>query len=937
MIVDQAESQRLDTVVLLFTDIQGSTVRWERFGEAMAAALRRHDDLMRATMSAHRGHVFKAVGDQFCVAFTAISDAVAAALAAQRALSAEDWSEIDGLTVRMAIHGGLVETRGGDYFGQPLNRVARLLSTGHGGQILLSGVAAALARGHLAADLALHDLGMHRLKDLTDAEHVFQLIAPDLPSRFPALHSLDSFQNNLPAQATSFVGRELEIAELARRLTQTRLLSLVGPPGVGKTRLALHVAADVLNEYPAGAWFVDLSPVDQDDAVAAAVASVLSLRAAPGRDVTQTIADYVRDQRTLFVIDCAERVVSAVAAFVNALLQRCGNVTFVVTSRQALEVVGENLYHVQTLAVPPDSAETAREVAQFGAVELFLDRAHAASSRFALTDKNAAAVGHICRRLDGIPLALELAASKVTLLSAGDIARRLDERFRLLTQTNRTRLPRQQTLRALIDWSFDLLDERERTVFRRLSVFAGSWSMQAATEICGDAAIDEWQVFELVALLVAKSLVIAEPGGDEHRYRILNSIRDYGRERLAQSEDGVGLLEAKHAAYYAALARGLRPLVDALEDVRWQATLLPEIDNLRAALEWSLFAGNDRRTALRMLEFFEWPELLTTPQEAMRWFDAATEHLDELEDEVARVRLWRHRARLEWLVGRPHGEREATAKKGLDAASAAGDLDELARALSTLAACYMHAGRFEEAVPLLERARERHGSLSTAALTEVLRRSAVTDALRGEVESARQNFAQVARLERPGSEAFASALLNLGELEFIAGNPAAARAAAEQARAVFTQLNAAPLGLTLCNLAAYAMAEDRYDDARDLLREALRILRRSGAHWLGTAIEHHAVLAGLSGDHLPASALIGFSEAQIATQGRKRPRTEQHGYDRLMRVLREVYGPEELARRMAGGAMLAEEEALALASSISLSSDASEPNVATTSQNGAPQ
>jgi predicted ATPase/class 3 adenylate cyclase len=903
------------TVVLLFTDIQGSTTRWERDRSAMAAAVRRHDELMKAAITVSRGRVFKTMGDQFCAAFSTVSDSIAAALQAQRALAAEDWSAVDGLDVRMAIHAGSVEERDGDYFGRPLNKVARLLGIAHGGQVLLSGAAADLISGDLPADVQLSYRGQHRLKDLEGVEHVYQLLAPDLRDEFPPLRSLEEFPNNLPLQLTSFIGREDDLEGLRNNLETTRLLSLVGTGGVGKTRLALQLAAESLNRFPNGVRLVDLSLIASAEAVAAEAASILSARASAGQSVAESITAAIRDKRVLLIFDGCEHVVAATAALVDVILHSCPNTNIIVTSRQALDVVGEIVYNVGTLAVPPEGTESATPALGYSAVKLFVERSNAASSRFTLTDGNAAIVAHICRRLDGIPLALELAAAKMAVLSLKQLSEKLDERFRLLSQTSSNRLPRQQTLRALIDWSFDLLNEHERAVFRRLSVFVGGWTLQAAAAVCADEGIDEWQVFELLSALVAKSLVVVEPRGDDQRYRMLNSIREYSRERLAAANEAADIA-AKHARYYAGLVCGLAPLVEALEDEQWQHALAPEVDNVRAALEWTIFRGNDSDAGFRLLAQLEWPELVTTPHEAIRWFDAAAKLVDAKGDEVTKAQVLRHFVRLEWLVGRPIAQREKTATEAVTAARGASDPDEIARALSNLGSIYRDAGRFDDAEAMFVQAYQTPQALSASAVNAVLRNWAVSNLQRGDVEMARRRFTEVAQLERPGSEAHASALLNLGELEFAVGNVEAARTAAGQARETLARLTAAPLALVVCNLAAYAIAVDDFDEARVLLREALVLLKQSGARWMITALEHHAVLAGLVGDHERAVVLVGFTDAHYANND-TRQRTEQHGYERLMRLLAQIYDKEELAERMKAGARLKDEQALEHAAAIS--------------------
>ncbi|MEO6913993.1 MAG: adenylate/guanylate cyclase domain-containing protein, partial [Candidatus Baltobacteraceae bacterium] len=664
-------------VAFLFTDIQGSTARWERSRDAMAVAVRRHDELMNASIAAARGTVFKTVGDAFCAAFATVPEAITAAREGQRALANQDWSDVDGLEVRMAIHAGSADSRDGDYFGPTLNRVARLLGIGHGGQVLLSGSAADLATGKLPADVQLSDLGRHRLRDLEGVEHVYQLHAPDLRTEFPALRSLEEFPNNLPIQLTSFVGREQDLERLHQVIETARLLSLVGTGGVGKSRLALQLAANLLKRFTDGVWLVDLSLIRESDAVAAETAAILGLRPGSRQTVTESIAAAIADKQMLLVFDGCERVLGAAASLADALLHACPNATIIATSRQALDLGGELVYNVETLELD-------------AAIKLFVERAAAASSRFSPTAQNASTLADICVRLDGIPLALELAAPKTAVLSPKQILEKLDERFRLLTQTSSNRLPRQQTLRALIDWSFDLLDENERALLRRTSIFVGGCTLQAAAAVCGEDGTDDWHVFELLSSLVSKSLVVMEPHGDGQRYRMLNSIRDYGHEQLMATGEAEAIA-AKHAGYYAGLTRELRPLVEALEDVQWQQTLAPEIDNLRALLDWTLSSGGDAAAGLNVLANLEWPELITTPQEAIRWFDAALEFIQNVGDPIAKARILRHCARLEWLTGRSNAQIEKTAIAAIAAARACGDPSEVAHGLSSLASCYRDA------------------------------------------------------------------------------------------------------------------------------------------------------------------------------------------------------------------------------------------------------
>ena len=581
------------TVTFLFTDMEGSTRLWEEHPQAMRPALARHDALLRQAIEDNNGVVFKTIGDAFCTAFATAPDALKAALAAQCALHAEPWPDALSLRVRMALHTGAAELREGDYFGQPLNRVARLLGAGHGGQTLLSDVAHDLTRDTLPASVSLLSLGEHRLRDLGRPESVFQLLHPALPSEFPPLKSLDNpeLPNNLPVQVTSFIGREKEIEAVETLLSKTRLLTLTGSGGCGKTRLGLQVAADVLENYPDGVWLIELAPLADPALVPQAVAQALNVSEEPGKPLLPTLVAALKAKRLLLVLDNCEHVLDACSRLVDALLRACPGVGVLASSREGLGIAGETVYRVPSLSLPdPKQTATPASLNLYEAVRLFVDRARAALPGFVVTNANAPALASVCHRLDGIPLAIELAAARVRSLSVEEINNKLDNRFRLLTGGSRTALPRQQALRALIDWSFDLLNAQEKMLLCRLSVFAGGWTLQAAEAVgVGESltgeSIEDWEILDLLTSLVDKSLVLAQTQRETTRYGLLETVRQYVRDRLTESGESL-VVRTRHANYFLTLAEEVKPKMRGMEQVQWMGVLEEEHDNLRQALAW---------------------------------------------------------------------------------------------------------------------------------------------------------------------------------------------------------------------------------------------------------------------------------------------------------------------------------------------------------------
>jgi predicted ATPase/class 3 adenylate cyclase len=609
-------------VTFLFTDIEGSTRLWEQQPEAMSAALAYHDALLRRVIKSHGGRVFKTVGDACFAAFPAPIPALQAALQAQRALYSSDWGWLgldEPIRVRMALHTGMAEARDSDYFGPPLNRVARLLSAGHGGQVLMSQATHDRIKGandaHLP-DVEIRDMGERRLKDLTRPEHIFQVIVPDLPSQFPPLKTLDYRANNLPRQPTALIGREGEVREVAALLRRrdVLLVTLTGPGGVGKTRLGLQVAADQLDEFADGVWFVELAALAHHNLVLSTIAQTLGVGEAAGSALLDTMKEYLHDKRMLVVLDNFEQVMDA-APEVSTLLKVSPGLKVLVTSRAALRIRGEKEYAVPPLSLPDlnhlpiDGQELASLLSRYDAVRLFSERAQDIKPDFRLTPQNAAAIAGICIHLDGLPLAIELAAARIRIFSPSGLLAGLGSRFELLTGGARDSPARQQTLRATMEWSYDLLTEGEKQLFRRMAVFNGGRTIEALKAVCNADGELQIEVPEGVEALARESLLSVREGSQqreeaapsetegEPRFWMYELIHEFARDLLEESGEGPALRWA-HARYFLHLAQEAGPRLRAADQGRWLSLLDDEYDNMRAVLNWAAESEEQEAAAL---------------------------------------------------------------------------------------------------------------------------------------------------------------------------------------------------------------------------------------------------------------------------------------------------------------------------------------------------
>ena len=628
------EADAPEVLTFLFTDVVGSTELWETEPAAMSSALARHDRLLRSCIESGGGRVFKTVGDAFCAVFASPPAAICAAVDAQRALMVEPWPQGAVLRVRMGLHTGVCEQRDDDYFGPTVNRAARLEAVAHGGQIVLSDTTVEAAGAELPAGVMLRPLGVHRLKDLSVAQQVFQLDIEGLSCQFPPLRSVDNPEsgNNLPVQLTRLVGRTRELVEVRGRLGEWRLVTLTGSGGCGKTRLALEAVSD-----GNGVWFVDLAPLSEPERVPHAVASSLGVLEQPGDTMTATLVDVLRDRSSLIVLDNCEHLIEACAGLVSALLRACSRVRVLATSREPLAVDGEWVYRVPSLSLPADGESVGLDgVRGSEAVELFVERARSHRRSFVLDETNVGSVVAICRQLDGIPLAIELAAARLSSLPLGALEARLDDRFRLLTKGTRSALGRHQTLRAAVEWSYDLLDEPEQAVLRRLAVFAGGFSLEAAEAVCQHTGVARVDVIDVLARLVDKSLIQADEQTDQGRYRLLETIRQFAQEKLAHHDETTAV-GAAHAEVFLDLAETAAPRLWKADRARWVAALRVEADNLRLAMATFLADDQSARQAMRLvIALSRYWEMTASTTEAVSFGRAVLDHPGAVE----RDRLW---------------------------------------------------------------------------------------------------------------------------------------------------------------------------------------------------------------------------------------------------------------------------------------------------------
>jgi predicted ATPase/class 3 adenylate cyclase len=906
------------TVTFLFTDIEGSTRLWEEEPERMRPALARHDAISRTAVESHRGLVVKSTGDGVHAAFDDARDALVAAVDLQQALTDPATTNGVALRVRCGLHTGLVEHRDNDFFGPTLNRAARIMSAAHGGQVLLSQVVVDGVRDRLPAAVSLRDLGRVRLKDLATPEHVYQVVHPDLRLEFPALRSLEATPNNLPQQATSFIGREKELAELKRLLAGTRLVTLTGSGGCGKTRLSLQVAADSLERFPDGVWLVELAALADAGLVVQTVSSVLGLKEEPGKPLVHTLGAHLKDRRLLLLLDNCEHLLDGCAALADTLVRQCPHLTMLASSREALGIGGEQAYRVPSLSLPdPKQAQTPAAVAPFESVRLFTERALLARPDFRVTNQNAATLASICNRLDGIPLAIELAAARVRSLSVEELNRKLDERFRILTGGSRTALPRQQTLRSLIDWSYDLLHEPEKLLLQRLSVFVGGWTLAAAEPVCAGEGVAVAEVLDLMTSLVDKSLVVVDQNSEPYRYRLLETVRQYARERLLESGSSEAVRE-RHRDCFLALAEEAESKLTGTEQAAWLRRLEGEHDNLRSALESSLVVAGEG-TGLRLCGALQrfW-RTRGHISEGREWCARVLGKVEVEDQTPERAKVLNNAGILAFyqsdlLAARAQHEECLAIRRRL------GDRSGIAGSLLNLGNVARGQGDYPAARAFIEE--------SLAIERELGNRRGVARSLNnlGNVVLDQGGYALAQELHLETLAIWrelgdlgdtGSSLINLGLLAYYQGDYPAAKGLNQEALAIMRELgNRRRIAGLLNNLGSVVREEGDLAAARGLYSESLMICRELGdRRGIADALDGLASVVAALCSSLHAARMWGAAERLREEIGSPLAPIERQHYDRRVAVARTTLGDDAaFDRARQEGRALTLEQAIELA------------------------
>jgi len=921
------------TFTFLFTDIEGSTAMLRNLGDAYAEILADHHRIIRAALAARGGREIDTQGDAFFAVFTSPSACVAAAIDMQRAFISWPWPASAAVRVRMGIHSGEAAETPAGIVGLDVHRAARVAAVAHGGQVVLSAATAALLRDSMPPGSSLRDLGLHRLKDLGRPEQIFQLQADGLPAAFPPLRSLDNpgLLNNLPAQVSSFIGREAELAEVHRLIAASRLVTLTGPGGSGKTRLGLQAAAGLLDGSGDGVWFADLAPLQDADLVAVTVAKVLGVSEEPGRPLAGTLADAVGQRRLLLLLDNCEHVIDACARLADALLRNCRNVVLLATSREPLCIDGERVYRVPPLDTPADG-DDADAIRASEAVRLFADRAARHGAALSWDQRTASVVGRVCRRLDGMPLAIELGAARLRGMSVAELDARLDQRFALLTGGSRTAMPRQRTLLAMVDWSWELLTAAERHVLARFSVFAGGFDLAAAEAVtaAGDAGAGE--IVGHLGALVDKSLVqFDDTGTGPVRYRLLETVRQYAAGRL-EAAGPAAARDARiaHRDHYLALAEAAAPRLVASDQAEWLDRLDLELDNLRAAIAFSLQqAGPGPGEAGRSLgEADPAPGIRLAVSLRMFWKARghATEGVEALrallglpaarEGTLLRARALATAAYLLEQTGGYAVAGEYCAE-ALAIARSAGDDHLVADLLDVRAFVLLRQGQRAAALPLIELglglARRLDDSHLTARLLAV--RSFALDVGGDHAGAARDAAESVLLYRQVGDRRQVGTMVgNLGYAELSMGDLQTARGhlleSLDIARAlddhygvVYETFN---LGLAEYLGGSLSAAQEYFAESLDLARR-VRMTASAAYALIGLA------MAGGEADLARSARLHGAADQALVVLGETVEPLEGRLRDLDSRRLRSAMGASAFEAEYAAGQALTAEETLALA------------------------
>jgi len=936
------------TVTFLFTDIEASTRLIQRMGDTQTEQVfAAHRRLLRDVAESAGGHLYQDGGESFLFVFQRAQHALLAAIAAQRALAIHPWPDGIPLAVRMGIHTGEPALGPDGYVGLDIHRAARLCQAGHGGQILLSHQTQDLVADNLPQEIQLRDLGSHRLKDLRRPERVFEVVQADRPTSHPPLRTLDPRVNNLPIELSRFVGRDEDINQVRRVLSTNRLATLTGPGGIGKTRLAIQVGTEIAPEFSHGVCLVELAPFTDPSQVAQAIASDLHVREQPGRSLAAALSDYLEDRGLLLILDNCEHLASACAHLIDLLLRACPRLRVLTTSQEPLGIAGEIIWRVPPLPLPDlRRLPPLERLKKTEAVHLFCVRADAARPGFVLTDQNARWVAHICHLLDGIPLAIELAAARVTVLSVEQIDTRLEDALRLLTGGSRTILPRHQTLRATMDWSHNQLLPPQRLLLRRLSVFAGGLTLDAAEAICAGDGVESSDVLELLMQLVERSLVMADTQGPAARYRLLETLRQYAREKLREAGEEESA-RTKHRGWFLTLALHVEPALMG-SDERWFDRLEAEHDNFRAALEASFQAGareEGLRLAAALRPFWQvrgywtagrqWLEMLladgagTSPPVRAKALNAAGQLAQQQGDFVCAkaqseesLELYRTLKDTQGIAaalnvlgnvmleqGDLRGARELH-EESLTYAKEAGDPHLVASSLVNLANIADHEGNFDRAIALGEeslavfrRSGEKRG------IAAALHMLGVVAGDRGDLVSARTRFEEslTLRQELGDRRGIAASLTALGRVAGEQGDYASAGTYYDEGLAIRRELgDRRGIAAALYNLGVNASRQEDLPRAAALMEESL-VLRHAQGNLSGVA-ECLEALARITQDPQRTARLLGAAEARREAIGTSLPPAERVEHDRTALAARRALGDDAFASAWNQGRTLPTEQ-----------------------------